>query len=45
MELEKLHNFTLIKSFFEFMTAKEYYNFIIDTLQLPDFPKPSTCNI
>jgi hypothetical protein len=34
-------DFAFIKSFFESMTAKEYYNFIIDALQLPDFPKPS----
>jgi len=34
-------NFDFMKSFFESMTAKEYYNFIIDTLQLPDFNKPA----
>jgi hypothetical protein len=34
-------DFTFIKSFLESMTAKEYYNFIIDALQLPDFSKPS----
>lgn len=34
-------DFAFIKSFFESMTAKEYYNFITYTLQLPDFPKPS----
>ena len=34
-------DFSFIKIFFESMTEKEYYTFITDTLQLPDFPKPS----
>lgn len=34
-------NFSFIKSFFESMSPKEYYSFVLDTLQLPDFPKPS----
>lgn len=34
-------DFSFIKPFFESMSPKEYYSFITDTLQLPDFPKPS----
>jgi hypothetical protein len=35
------HDFSFIKIFFESMTGEDYYSYIINTLQLPDFPKPS----
>ena len=34
-------DFSFMKSFFESMSANDYYNFIINSLQLPDFHKPS----